>query len=409
MIIIFFGWGNILLLLSAVMLLGSIAFSIWYAINEAKEEGEKWWEKELSTPKRIGIAGNVVAVFLSVLTVAYGWVNHSAVGVVGILIWIISSLILAYTASPLRLHAYDGENHGCATILFMPLLMILSLVSLLLIMFTSWVFALVTLLKGLSKKVYIIIGVSILVLVAVAVGIGFAQKNQEAKVEQQKAELNTQIIEKLRESIEEGKLEPIPYTEEELAIIEQVEIKPFATIDAKGMIAEKFSELYRKKDFNGIVDFAVYLDYHHATHFIGEDTTADIAFDADFIAFLSQQIREKGEPQSSDWYLIDGRKFCLGGKFVYFETLIEDGVGTVILGTEHYRNEHYKDYDDDPVGLCLIIGEEVTDKEYESNKEPDYYPAAMCPKCYTHFRADTTGARMIAKHGYCGLYLCGKD
>ena len=39
MIIIFFGWGNILLLLSAVMLLGSIAFSIWYAINEAKEEG----------------------------------------------------------------------------------------------------------------------------------------------------------------------------------------------------------------------------------------------------------------------------------------------------------------------------------------------------------------------------------
>lgn len=60
MIIIFFGWGNILLLLAAVMLLGSVAFSIWYAINEAKEEGERWWEKELSTPQRIGIGGKKV-------------------------------------------------------------------------------------------------------------------------------------------------------------------------------------------------------------------------------------------------------------------------------------------------------------------------------------------------------------
>jgi hypothetical protein len=43
----------------------------------------------------------------------------------------------------------------------------------------------------------------------------------------------------------------------------------------------------------------------------------------------------------------------------------------------------------------------------DKNKE-DYYPGGTCPRCGVGYSANTTFARMVEKHGYCGRGQCGK-
>lgn len=177
MVIMFFGGGYILLLLAGVMLVGSVIFAIWYAITEAKAESENTPKKEFTTGQRIALLFDILAIFACVASLAYGWVeNNGVAAVIGILGWMVASTIAAYACSPLRLPNFNTEGRGCAAIFMMPLLGIVSLVSMLLIMFISWIFALAAVLKGLSKKVYIVIGVSILLLAGVAVAIGLSRQ-----------------------------------------------------------------------------------------------------------------------------------------------------------------------------------------------------------------------------------------
>lgn len=44
----------------------------------------------------------------------------------------------------------------------------------------------------------------------------------------------------------------------------------------------------------------------------------------------------------------------------------------------------------------------VGDKDQE-----DYYPGGTCPRCGVGYSANTTYARMVEKHGYCGRGKCG--
>ena len=407
--IIIFGWSSMLLALAAVMLLGSVVFAIWNAITEAKEESANMPEKELSTPQRIGVLANILLIFLSVLAVAYGFTEHNGVaGTVGILVWMIASVIVAYTCSPLRMPVSDSGNQGCGYLLISPLLMIMSLVSMLLIMFTSWIFGLIVLLKGLSKKVYILIGACILLLVGVATGVGVYQSIEENKADAYQVEVVNGIFEKVQISIDEAKPEAVVFTQEEQAVLSQMELKPFTTADVKEMIAKKFSALYRENDFEGIVDLGVFLTVNRANYFVGGELSAEIVFDIDFLNYLSREIRNRaGQTESSadQTLVVDGREFFLGGQFVYFEVPEAGEYSSILLGSGQYREKHYKDYNEDPYGVCYIVGSEV---EYTETKDQSMYPAT-CPRCGTTFRGNTTYASMIRKHGYCGMGLCGKD
>ncbi|MBQ1978202.1 MAG: hypothetical protein II225_05565, partial [Ruminococcus sp.] len=319
--------------LAATMLLGSIIFSIWHTIMQAKENPTKTMCKNLSVMKRIALLINTVCIFASILAVAYSFVNsNGVVGTIGVIMWIISSVIAAYVCSPLRITTYDlqGKSElGIGFIFVAPVLLVLALVSTLLIMFTSWVFALITLLKGLSAKVYIVISICILLLIGSAIGINCHQHSQDNKNSMQNTETQNQIMEKVKKSIEEGKTNPIIYTEEEQAILKGMDRKPFFTKEIQEKIAEKFSTLYKGKDFEGIVHFVEYLDYHNATSALGKD----IIFDADFLTFMREEIWTRSNAPEKEFdktFVVNEHEYLVTRDYIYFNT------GSIILGNNSY-------------------------------------------------------------------------
>lgn len=405
MFIIFYGSGNILMFLAAIMLLGSIVFSVWHTITEAKENGTKTMCKDLSPLKKTGLLINTLCIFASISAVAYGFVqSNGVVGTIGILLWIITSVIGAYVCSPLRIITYDLQGKyglGINFIFVAPVLLVLALVSTILIMCTSWIFSLITLLKGLSAKVYIVISICILLLVGGAVGINCYQYSQDNKIAVQNTETQDQIMEKVRKSIEDGKTHPIIYTEEEQAILKEMDRKPFFTKEIQELIAEKFSTLYKEKNFDGIVHFVEYLDYHNAASSLGKD----IIFDADFLTFMREEIWTRSKAPEKEFdknFVVNEQEYLVKRDYIYFNT------GSIILGNNSYRTEYYNTYDETRKEYYLIVGKKVTCEE-EKNQNSDYYPAAKCPKCGLSFRENTTYAMSIAKKGYCGKGLCGKN
>lgn len=407
---VFFGYGSIAVLVAALMLLGSVAFAIWYAIMQAKEESQRIEPVELTTGQRIGVLIDLLLIFGSVALLAYGFLaGNGYAAVAGLLLWMITALIAAYTCSPLRLPGYGEEASGCGYLLIYPLLTLVNLIAVVLIMLISWVFALIALLKGLSKKVYFLIGGCILALVAVGFGIAMLQQEKEDDTVAREAALTAQIIRRVELSIAEGKQEPIVYMDEEKTLMEQWEHKPFYTLDATLLIAEKLSALYREQDFDGIVQFLKYLDYHRSVNFIGEETAADLVLHPDFMHFLEQEIQKRATSQEGSFYYVGADEFFLDGNILVFEDAQDYQVFSGSLATETYRNKYYRDYQEDPGGLCLIVGQSVEYKEYESNKKPTSYGPVTCPQCGTTFRSGTTRAGMIEEYGYCGYGLCGRD
>lgn len=422
--IIFYGIpGNLLLLLAGVMLLGSIIFAVWYAVMNAKEESESLVVDPISTGKRVGVLLCVIAVFASIAAVVYGFIAHNGiVGTIGVLAWITFSLIIAYTCSPLRLISADQQasaNQGCAYLLYAPLLAIITTVSMILIMLISWIFGLAAVLKGLSKKVYLIIAVCIVLLIALGVGLNFYHSINEQKKEAHTFYLVDEAMHQVCDDINNGAFKKIEFDEETKLAMEYYGVKSFfAETDVREAIAKKFSDLYGSDDTDAFVEFLTFLDVNYM-NFLSEGNVYDICFTDDYLNDLKSSLEGKAvytDDGANDTYTYGTTKFIFStfGCYVEYEYILDGQTktGTEILGYKSYRKDHHETYDENSVGYFLVdqrvelIEDVIENSEDRANK---YYPPATCIRCGTSFRANTTYARMIAEHGYCGFGQCGKD
>lgn len=415
--------GNLLLLLAAIMLLGSIVFAVWYAIMNAKEESGSLVIKPMSAGKRLAVLLCVVAVFVSIAAVVYGFIGHDGiVGTIGMLAWISFSLIIAYTCSPLRLISADQQasaNQGCAYLLYAPLLAIITTISMIMIMLISWVFGLAAVLKGLSKRVYLIIAVCILLLAAVGIGLNFCHSRNEQKKEDYAFSLVDEALHQVCNDINDGSFKKVEIDEETKLAMEHFGVKSFfAETDVREAVAKKFSDFHGTDDTDSFVEFLTFLDVNYV-NLLSEGMVYDICFTDAYLYDLKSSLEGKADYRNdgaNDIYTYGTTVFTFSTFGCYVEYgYILDGQskkGTEILGYVSYRKERHEKYDENSVGYFLVdegvelVEDTIENSEDRANK---YYPPATCLKCGTSFRANTTYARMIAEHGYCGFGQCGKD
>jgi len=424
MIIIYPISGSVLFLLAAALLIGSIVFAIWYSIEQAKEESKNIAVKELTAGKRIAVLLNVIVVFASMAAVAYGFVHRDMiVGPVGILAWIVSSLIVAYTCSPLRLVHSSIDNaprQGFAYLLFAPLLAIIAAVSMILIMLISWVFGLAAVMKGLTKKTFITIGLCIVLLIGAGFAVNYILAEKDAQDNAHLLELVESATEEAIQSIESGELKQVAISEEVSAVLQdQYNVfSVFSLNDVREACAEKLAQLYRDGDIDGLMKFFAFLDANEAGHMLAEDGVYDICFSKEYISSLIYYMEDHGTYLKTNGdnriYSYEGHEVWLSSLFYVKLNYTVDGEsrsGTILLGDPTYREAEHAKYSENSLGYFFVDETvEFVDSVLENNSSTTaYYPAGKCPECGTEFRANTSRAISYAKYGYCGLGLCGKD
>jgi hypothetical protein len=222
------------------------------------------------------------------------------------------------------------------------------------------------------------------------------------------------------------------FDEETKAVLKDAQISVYNEYEVRLAIVDKISALYKEDNFNGLIDFFVFLCSINADDFSvmttnPENTVYDICFTSDFIDSFRAIVSENGVALESSLHIMD--EYTYGGLQFGFCSDINDrreerfyikvyhsedsgDFDYVIISGEIYRRLQNEKYKYSSQGYFLVgetielIEEENETSEDDANK---YYPAARCPKCGISFRANTMRARKIAEYGYCGMGLCSKD
>lgn len=147
---------SLIIIVAIILIAISVLSALTYIIKQAKEENDTTSLPIFSPHQKNGLRVVVLIIFLGILGFIYGIFEHNGIiGTIGIISWMIASLIAAYTCSPLRLitdnHNLQSGEKG-AYFLHLPLFAISRLVSLLIIMFISWIYALSAIHRRSSKK-----------------------------------------------------------------------------------------------------------------------------------------------------------------------------------------------------------------------------------------------------------------
>ena len=107
--------------------------------------------------------------------------------------------------------------------------------------------------------------------------------------------------------------------------------------------------------------------------------------------------------------------FTVGDVRGYLTTLLEGGLPfqVSVLGKSRSLT-HMDETLGDNLTVVINGGGAYTGADYfnevtgDKDGGKDHYPGGTCPRCGVGYRADTTFARMVKKHGYCGRGICGK-
>ena len=366
MIIFYVIPGNVLLLLAAAMFIGSIAFAIWHAIMQAKEESENTTPKELTPVKRFTIAVGVLAIFASIAATALAFTtNDGIIGAISILTWIAASLLVAYACSPLRVFAVSdgGSQQGCAFILYSPLLIIMSTVSMILIMLTSWIFGLIAVLKGLKKRTFLVIGICIALLLGIGSAANYFQREEAAQQVEYSLELAELAAEKAIDAIDSNVLTKVTFDDETIGALKHFygTGSVFYLNDVRQAIAGKFAQLYRDGDIDGLMNYFAFLDINNATAMLAKDGTYDICFTSEYITSLIYYIEDFGtyvrDSGSSRIYSYEGHEFWLSSNFYVklnytFEG--ENKQAILLLGDPLHRETEHEQNEENSQGYFLV-------------------------------------------------------
>ncbi|MBR5479156.1 MAG: hypothetical protein IKU84_03175 [Clostridia bacterium] len=291
------------------------AIGVIFGLKETAT-GDRDWKTKDYTPAQIkGLIINFVFMMICFIAMAFGIsFNEGTVIAIGLIGWAITSLIASNIASPFKLLMFNGENQGCAYFLYLPVIAAASVSSFALIAATSWFFSLIVIIKNKSKcetseqtrkvfkKAIIITVIATLVIIVVTAAINvlnaFSQKRAEEKKVAAAQLVWEQTLDKIEDAIDDP-VDKINFTEEELDIAQEyydcyIDNDIFCTEEVREMLAERFSELYRERDFDGILELLDFADLNGMPTLVTFEDAMKICFTDDFIDDLSAYIVANG-------------------------------------------------------------------------------------------------------------------
>ena len=140
-----------------VIILGVIIWAVFtavcaaiFGIQNSWAEDRVEWLKVYTVKQKWGLFAVLLAWMASVAAVIYSFFYHTGgLGTAGMIGWVITSLIAAYTCSPLQVAFLDGWK-GCH-----PVLSLARFISFLLIMAVSWIFLLLAIFRKATWRLYV--------------------------------------------------------------------------------------------------------------------------------------------------------------------------------------------------------------------------------------------------------------
>ena len=166
MIIVLIGWPLFFLIVGAITTFVG-ACSVIYGV-QSTFKNEIPWLKPFTPKQKWGLFALLVGILSSIASFVYGFVESDGFfGTVGLLVWIVLSLVAAYLCSPMRmsLTGEDAPIKGGRG----PFSTMMRLTSLLLIMAFSWIFVLLAIFRKATWKLFV--GIILFVLLAIFVGL----------------------------------------------------------------------------------------------------------------------------------------------------------------------------------------------------------------------------------------------
>ena len=293
------------------LFVGAIVFGVYYHFASNKDNFSEWKNMELTKGARVLWLCNLIVMFVGIWVFVYGLIESDALGALGGIAWILTAMAAAQFCSPLKPVAMpegDGKN-GCLFLLTSPLLLITSVVSGIISMLIAWVFNLITILRKSSVVfkfvVCLLVAAVVIVPPTVVVGMDIAEKNRMEAAEKTENELVDSMVAEIKSAIDSDSVEKISFTDEQLAYCTDNGLpSPFSLMKVEEMIAYKMSDLYNKKNFDGILRVT---DLYNANEgvFTGYYTY-------EFIDFMTEYVEANGK---FDSYTSSGSKVYSYGEY----------------------------------------------------------------------------------------------
>ena len=337
-------------------IVAAVGFAIYYIVQDAKERGTEWKEKEFSAGGKLLLALNVMLTFAGAGATAYLFLgmDEPTWGVVGLCVWIICSVISAYVTSPLRVFVIPtnaGDGNGCAFMIYMPLMMVVMLVSAVLVMLVAWVYALMAIFRGGKKGIAVVAMVLMAALLATPLIVQRVQYYQaameEQRLEQEAAakkeredQLSKAIAEKVKADLLVGQFKELELTEEENDFVNSTTLNAFALKEVRKEVSDMLSNLYLHDNVDGILKLTGYLAINSALSNAPYETGMNICFTDSFLQMIWTEVKENGT-------FVESGMVCDVYQYKEYEVWIdkgEDFVAVYIDRNGARRSVRYSNY-----------------------------------------------------------------
>ena len=183
----------------------------------------------------------------------------------------------------------------------MPLMMVVMLVSAVLVMLVSWVYALMAIFRGGKKGSAVVTMVLMAALLATPLIVQRVQYYQaameEQRLEQEAAakkeredQLSKAIAEKVKADLLVGQFKELELTEEENDFVNSTTLNAFALKEVRKEVSDRLSNLYLHDNVDGILKLTGYLAVNSALSNAPYETGVNICFTDSFLKMIWTEV-----------------------------------------------------------------------------------------------------------------------
>lgn len=196
----------------------------------------------------------------------------------------------------------------------------------------------------------------------------YSSETDESIMNEKNEAIISTALEKIQTAIDAQALEKIVFTDEEKACAEEIGYYPLYTLpEARRMVANKLSEFYNNRDFDGLIAFSDFLALNGMDSTVGYGVKVSICPTDEFLSFLKEETEAKGEFLKENtectFYLYNGREFAVpkDETFVGFKSEYSpydnDGSWVMYYGCS-YMYSYFKE-SKNPMVDYFTVGENV--------------------------------------------------
>lgn len=298
------------IVLAVIGLILGILNTVSTAREVSEETNDAWRKKEFSLTGKLLLLLGVMVFIASIPTFIVGMVysDYSYLGCF-IFVAIALSIVFAYVCSPLRLTFLSvlgiGEGNpdvtGCLTMaMYAPIGFGVGVFSFVALFACSWIYAILAILRG-SKTWLRVVSIILVAVVIAGIPVGLLLPDYLEKTFRQNA------IEKIENAVSSLSTEQVVFSKRELNSLWSSEDTYFQLEEASEVVGEKFAELYRNNDFDGIMKLVKFVFVNDQTFFVRQQRYRGrcMGFENEFLQFVINGLAQKGTLVRENCYRYD--------------------------------------------------------------------------------------------------------